>query len=132
MLSKDGSVGIAYKVTEDLNAITSAAILHLSVKTDEVLPDYLNLVLNSKVEQMQAERDAGGSILQHWKPSEIEQVVIPIIDKQTQQEISTLISESFTLKKQSEQLLEMTKRAVEIVIEESEEVAMQYINSSEK
>ncbi len=129
LLSKDGTVGIAYKVSEDMNAITSGAILHLSVKTDEVLPDYLTLVLNSKVVQMQAERDAGGSILQHWKPSEIEQVEIPIIDKQIQQQISLLVSESFMLKKQSEQLLEIAKRAVEIAIEEGEEVAMQYIQS---
>lgn len=70
LLSKDGSVGIAYKVSEDMNAITSGAILHLSVKADEVLPDYLTLVLNSKVVQMQAERDSG-SILQHWKPSKL-------------------------------------------------------------
>lgn len=131
LLSKDGSVGIAYKVSEDMNAITSGAILHLSAKTDEVLPDYLTLVLNSKVVQMQAERDAGGSILQHWKPSEIEQVEIPIIDKQTQEKIALLVSDSFMLKKQSEQLLETAKRAVEIAIEESEEVAMQFIQASQ-
>lgn len=131
LLSKDGTVGIAYKVSEDMNAITSGAILHLSVKTDEVLPDYLTLVLNSKVVQMQAERDAGGSILQHWKPSEIEQVEIPIIDKQIQEKIALLVSESFRLKKQSEQLLETAKRAVEIAIEESEEVAMQFIQASQ-
>lgn len=131
LLSKDGSVGIAYKVSEDMNAITSGAILHLSVKTDEVLPDYLTLVLNSKVVQMQAERDAGGSILQHWKPSEIEQVEIPIIDKQIQEKIASLVSDSFTLKKQSEQLLETAKRAVEIAIEEGEEVAMQFIKESQ-
>ena len=131
LLSKDGSVGIAYKVSEDMNAITSGAILHLSVKTDEVLPDYLTLVLNSKVVQMQAERDAGGSILQHWKPSEIEQVEIPIIDKQIQEKIALLVSDSFMLKKQSEQLLETAKRAVEIAIEEGEEVAMQFIKESQ-
>ncbi len=130
LLSKDGSVGIAYKVSEDMNAITSGAILHLSVKTDEVLPDYLTLVLNSKVVQMQAERDAGGSILQHWKPSEIEQVIIPIIDKHIQQQISSLVSESFILKKQSEQLLETAKRAVEIAIEQSEESALKYVEEA--
>jgi len=132
LLSKDGSVGIAYKVTEDMDAITSGAILHLSVKTDDVLPDYLTLVLNSKVVQMQAERDAGGSILQHWKPSEIAQVEIPIIDKQIQQEIASLVSESLTLKKQSEQLLETAKRAVEIAIEDEEENAFQFIENAKK
>lgn len=130
LLSKDGTVGIAYKVPEDMFAITSGAILHLQVKSDEVLPDYLTLVLNSLVVQMQAERDAGGSILQHWKPSEIEQVEIPIIDKNIQIQISELIQESFRLKKESEQLLDLAKRAVEIAIEEGEERAMEMITSS--
>lgn len=48
-----------------------------------------------------------------------------------QEKIASLISESFTLKMQSEQLLETAKRAVEIAIEESEEVAMQFINKSQ-
>lgn len=76
---------------------------------------------------MQAERDAGGSILQHWKPSEIEQVEIPIIDIQIQEKIASLVSESFTLKKQSEQLLKTAKRAVEIAIEENEDAAIAFI-----
>jgi restriction endonuclease S subunit len=129
LMSKDGTVGVAYKVPDDMFAITSGAILHLQVKTDEVLPDYLTLVLNSLVVQMQAERDAGGSILQHWKPSEIEQVEIPVVDKDVQHQISELIQESFRLKKESEQLLDLAKRAVEVAIEEGEEKAMEMIES---
>ncbi|NDP22709.1 MAG: restriction endonuclease subunit S [Paludibacter sp.] len=129
LLSKDGTVGIAYKVPEDMFAITSGAILHLNVKSADVLPDYLTLVLNSIVVQMQAERDAGGSILQHWKPSEIEQVEIPIVDKTIQEQIAALVQESFRLKKESEQLLELAKRAVEIAIEEGEERAMEMIEN---
>lgn len=127
LLTKDGSVGIAYKVENDLDCITSGAILHLKIKDKNVLPDYLTLVLNSLIVKMQAERDAGGSIIQHWKPSEIEKVLIPILDNENQQKIAFLIQESFNLKKQSENLLEVAKRAVEIAIEEDEEVAMEYI-----
>ena len=79
---------------------------------------------------MQAERDAGGSIIQHWRKEEIENVVVPIIDYNIQQEIAKLIEESFSLKKQSEHLLEVAKRAVEIAIEENEEVAKLFIEES--
>ncbi|TPD71280.1 restriction endonuclease subunit S [Flavobacterium microcysteis] len=127
LLSKDGSVGIAYKVSEDLQSITSSAILHLTVDNPKVNADYLTLVLNSKLVQLQAERDAGGSIIQHWKPSEIAEVIIPILDPKTQTQIATWVQESFSLKQQSEQLLYIAKRAVEIAIEENEEVAMAYI-----
>ena len=117
LLSKDGSVGIAYKIEQDLDVITSGALLHLIVTNKDFLPDYITLVLNSEVVKMQAERDAGGSIIQHWKPSEIEQVIIPKIPMPIQQQISTLIQESFALRKESERLLVDAKEMVEREIE---------------
>lgn len=83
LLSKDGSVGIAYKVEQDMDVITSGAILHLTITDNEFMPDYLTLVLNSVIVGMQAERDAGGSIIQHWKPSEIENVIIPKLSQES-------------------------------------------------
>lgn len=131
LFSKDGSVGIAYHLRKDFNGITSSAILHLNIKDEKrVIPEYLTLVLNSKLVQMQAERDAGGSIILHWRVSEIENVVIPIIDYAKQEKIAELIEESFSLKKQSEHLLEVAKKAVEIAIEENEETAMNYIKNN--
>lgn len=117
LLSKDGTVGIAYRVPEDLDVITSGAIVHLSLKTDRVLPDYLALVINSAVVQLQAERDAGGSIIQHWKPSEILDVRIPVLPRTIQLRISEKIQQSFTLKAKSEELLAEAKRLVENEIE---------------
>lgn len=122
-------VEIAYKVEEDMEIITSGALLHLNIIDDEFLPDYLTLVLNSPIVQLQAERDAGGSIIQHWKPSEIEEVIIPKLPLDSQKKISDLVLQSFKLKKQSEQLLEVAKKAVEIAIEQNEATAFDYINS---
>lgn len=131
LFSKDGSVGIAYHLRQDFNGITSSAILHLKIRDEKrVIPEYLTLALNSKLVQMQAERDAGGSIILHWRVSEIENVVVPIIDYAKQEKIAELIEESFSLKKQSEHLLEVAKKAVEIAIEENEETAMNYIKNN--
>lgn len=130
LLSKDGSVGIAYKVEEDLDVITSSALLHLKLKSKEVLPDYLTLVLNSKLTQMQAERDAGGSIIQHWRPDEIKQVLIPILPMDVQKELAKQIQQSFKLRKESKRLLEVAKTAVEIAIEEGEIKAMKFIKKN--
>ena len=130
LFSKDGSVGIAYHLRKNYNGITSGAILHLNVKDEsKIIPEYLTLALNSKVVQMQAERDAGGSIILHWRVGEIENVVVPIIDFNKQQEIADLIEQSFSLKKQSEHLLEVAKKAVEIAIEENEGKALEYIKT---
>ena len=131
LMSKDGSIGIAYKVEKDEDFITSSAILHLQIIDNNILPDYLTLVINSKVVQMQAERDAGGSIIQHWKPSEISNVVIPILPMEKQQEISQKVQESFRLRNESKRLLNVAKTAVEIAIGESEEAALEYLKENE-
>ena len=128
LFSKDGTVGIAYHLREDYNGITSGAILHLGLKTDEVLPEYLTLVLNSDLVQKQAERDAGGSIIQHWREEEIKSVVVPIIAKPIQEKIAEKIEQSFALKTESERLLEVAKQAVELAIEKSEAEALEVIN----
>jgi type I restriction enzyme, S subunit len=131
LFSKDGSVGTAYLLRKDLDGITSGAILHLTIRDKkQIIPEYLTLALNSKLVQMQAERDAGGSIILHWRVGEIENVVVPIIDYTKQEEIAELVEESFKLKKQSENILEVAKRAVEIAIEENEVEALKYIENA--
>jgi len=132
LLSKDGTVGIAYNIKEDTHIITSGAILHLKIKKskkDNILPEYLTLVLNSLLVQMQSQRDAGGSIIKHWKPSEIKEVLIPIIDIDKQKEIEEKIIESFKLKNESQKFLDKAKEAVEIAIEQDENIAMEYIKN---
>lgn len=129
LLSKDGSVGIAYKVEKDLDIVTSGAILHLELKTNQFLPDYLTLVLNSLIVKMQAERDAGGSIIQHWKPSEIEKVVIPWLPIDKQEHLSRKIQESFSLRRDSRELLERAVQAVELAIEKDEQTAIDWLSN---
>ncbi len=126
LLSKDGSVGIAYTVREDANFIPSGAIVRLQQISD-ILPDVLALMLNSQIVQLQAERDAGGSIIQHWKPSEINEVLLPLIDENVQKIIAEKISESFALKIESKHLLDIAKQAVEIAIEKNENAAIHVI-----
>jgi len=129
LLSKDGTVGIAYAIKNEAEMITSGAILHLSRKDESVQVEYLTLVLNSMLVQMQSERDAGGSIIKHWKPSEIAEVVIPIIDMSIQIKIEENIKTSFELKEESKVLLELAKKAVEVAIEENEDKAIKFIGA---
>ncbi|MGN1153105.1 MAG: hypothetical protein ACI4S3_03680 [Candidatus Gastranaerophilaceae bacterium] len=131
LLSKDGSVGIAYKVQEDMQVVTSGALLHLTVKdTNQILPDYLTLVLNSQVVQLQAERDCNGAIIQHWKPDDIEKVLIPVLDMDKQKEISDKVQESFRLRKEAKRLLDNAIKAVEMAIETDEESAIEWLEST--
>ena len=123
LFSKDGSIGIAYNVREDMKAITSGALLHLTIKDKSiVIPDYLTLVLNSKIVQMQSERDSNGAIIKHWKPDEIKKVVVPVISREIQEKIAEQVSESFKLRRKA-------KKAVEIAIEQDEDAAIKFLKS---
>lgn len=128
LFSKDGSIGIAYNVREDMTSITSGALLHLTIKNKSlVLPDYLTLVLNSSVVQMQAERDSNGAIIKHWKPDDIKKVVVPVVSREVQEKIAAQVSESFRLRSESEKLLARAKRAVELAIEQGEDAALKFL-----
>jgi len=117
LLTKDATPGIAFVLKKDIQGIVSGGTLRLKLKIKEVEAEYLALCLNSKIGQMQAERDAGGSIIAHWKPEQIKNVLIPILPKETQQKIAELVIQSHEARKKSKELLEEAKRKVEEMIE---------------
>lgn len=120
IFSKDGSIGIAYKCEKNLDIITSGALLHLDIRNENILPDYLTLILNSIVTQLQAERDSNGAIIQHWKLDDIKKIIVPVLPMQIQSLIAEKVQKSFALRKQSKRLLEQAKRMVEEEIEKKE------------
>lgn len=73
---------------------------------------------------------AQASVRQNTDLPTIRSIYIPTVKLDRQQEIANLIQQSFTLKAQSEHLLEVAKRAVEIAIEQDEQTAMDYINAN--
>jgi len=120
LLTKDATPGIAYVLKENVEGIISGGTLRLKLK-EEIKAEYLALCLNSIIGQMQAERDAGGSVIAHWKPEQIKNVVIPILPESTQQKISDLVLESHEARKKAKELLESSKRKVEEIIEKGGE-----------
>jgi hypothetical protein len=78
--------------------------------------------------KLQSERDSGGSIIQHWQISEIEQILIPIINLDLQIIISDKIKENFRLRVRSKDLLEIAKKGVEKAIKSDEQTAIKWLN----
>lgn len=117
LLTKDASPGVAYVLKENIEGIVSGGILRLKIKDKNISPEYLALCINSVVGQMQAERDAGGSVIKHWKPEQVKQTLIPILSKAIQEKISSLVKESFIARRKAKELLDEAKRKVEEMIE---------------
>lgn len=118
LLTKDATPGIAYSLKEDIEGIISGGTLRLKLK-GKIEGEYLTLCLNSIIGKMQAERDAGGSVIAHWKPEQIKNIVIPILSKLIQQKIADLVIKSHEARKKAKELLEEAKRKVEEMIEKN-------------
>jgi restriction endonuclease S subunit len=118
LLTKDATPGIAYLLKEPVEGIIAGGILRLRVKPD-INPEYLALVINSIVGQIQVEKDTGGSVIFHWRPNQIKNILIPILPKPTQQKIADLVQKSHEARQKAKQLLEEAKRKVEELIEKN-------------
>ncbi len=134
LLSKDATPGIAYylKDTPD-KMIPSSGILRITIKdAGRVYPEYLALVLNSAVVQKQLERDAGGSIINHWLVDQVKNTLIPVLPILVQKQISEKADQSFSNREQSKRLLDIAKQGVEMAIEKSEKDAQKWIDAELK
>ena len=118
LLTKDGTIGTCYVVDENVSGIISSGIIKLGLKDNSIPKEYLALVINSKICQMQAERECSGALITHWKPDQIRKLRIPILDNDIMQEISHLVVKSKEARKQSQQLLIDVKAKVEKLIED--------------
>jgi len=116
LLSKDATPGIAYHLKEPIDGIISSGILRLQALSN-IKREYICLVINSIVGQSQSERDSGGSVINHWKPSQVQNTLIPLLPDKIQERIESLCLESHSARRQAKGLLEEAKRKVEEMIE---------------
>ena len=89
----------------------------------------LLVLMKSLVGQLQLKKGCSGTILSAIKRDEINKLILPAIALDRQTQIKQRIIESFKLRKQSKHLLECTKRAVEIAIEQDERAAIDWLKS---
>ena len=98
------------------------------IRTDAMSPIFLALYLNSIAGQYQVDQHFKGSSGKiELYPADMANFWCPELDLVTQKKNDKLAQQSFTLKAQSERLLEAAKRAVEIAIEQDEAAGMAYL-----
>lgn len=127
--SIEGSLESCALVTEEYNnALCSTGFYVINSK--QINSETLLVLFKSEPMQNILKQNCSGTILTAINKTEFQNIPIPLIKKDVQKEIKDKISESFRLKKESEQLLETAKRAVEIAIEQDENAALQFIESA--
>ena len=123
-----GTIGNFGVVDDSLNgALCSDNIICFHLPP-EYLPDVYALYFNLPIISDFIRRLSRGSVQQRMNQETLRDVLIPFIKIDTQQKISDLVQKSFTLRRESEQLINLAVKSVEIAIESSEADAVKYIN----
>lgn len=124
--SIEGSLNSCALITEDFNdALCSTGFF--IIKSDLINSETLLVLFKTELMQNILKQNCSGTILTAINKTEVQNIPIPFIDKDIQKQIKEGISESFRLRSQSEYLLTVAKRAVELAIEEGEEMGLKYI-----
>ena len=85
-------------------------------KSPEILKEYLFVVLCSIVGKLQFEKPTTGTSYPTITDEDIENTLVPILPKPTQQKIADLVQKSYQARKKAKELLEQAKRKVEELI----------------
>mgnify|MGYP001119620385 CR=1 FL=1 len=101
--------------TELNNSVGTSAFVVCG--TEKPFREYLSIFLKSSLGLGQLEKPISSSMYPTIKEDDVKNLLIPILPKPKQEKISTLVRESFSLRKESKNLLEKSKKVVERAIE---------------
>ena len=113
--SLSGSLDKIALVPKELNnsiATTGTFVIN----SENFYSEFLFLLFRTELIKLQLEQKTAGAIMTAVPKTTFGDLLIPIIPKQKQENIAKLIKQSFTLRKESRQLLNETKEKVEKII----------------
>jgi restriction endonuclease S subunit len=123
--SVEGSLASCAIIPKEFNnAICSTGFYVINSKN--INSETLLLLFKTAVIHLM-EKGCSGTILTAINNEEFFKIPLPTIDENIQKTISDKIQQSFALQSKSKQLLEAAKKAVEMAIEQNEEMAMDYL-----
>lgn len=109
-------------------ATDSTLRIYRAKETTRVLPEVLCIFLQSKIGQELIYRYVVGSTgIINIYDDDVAKIPIPVLDAELQKDIAAKVQESFALRRQSKQLLEYAKQAVEMAIEQGENAALAWL-----
>jgi len=114
--SIEGSLESCALVTEDYNNALCSTGFYV-INSESINSETLLVLFKSEVMQNILKQGCSGTILTAINKTEFLQIPVPLIDKGVQSKIASQIEESFSLRRESERLLEEAKEMVEREIE---------------
>lgn len=97
------------------------------LSSDSINSETLLVLFKSEPIQALMKQRCSGTILMGITKDEFLSMPLPRIADETQEQIASIVRQAFSLRQQSEQLLDYAKRAVELAIEQGEDAAMAWL-----
>jgi type I restriction enzyme, S subunit len=105
-------------VTESV--FVNQRVCHLTINADNIPPEYVTLVINSKIGQTQLLREMTiAQTVGHITNQSVSRLIIPLLAKDKIDDLARMLQDSMASKIRSELFLSIAKRAVELAIETS-------------
>ena len=126
--SVEGSLQSCALITDEYDGVLCSTGFYV-LDSDCINSETLLVLFKSEPIQALMKQRCSGTILTAISKDELLSMPLPMIDDDIQEEIAAKVQEAFTLRKQSKQLLEYAKQAVEMAIEQGEDVALEWLNT---
>jgi len=120
-----GAIGVIPNECRD-NGVCSNAFVVLKIPSPE--REFLQVYLRSTIGKTLLEKPCKGTSYPTINDNDVKLLPVPTIAQSKIEQISHLVQQSHTARRESKTLLEKAKRAVEIAIEEGEERALEFLS----
>lgn len=124
--SVEGSLQSCALITNEYDGALCSTGFYV-LDSDFINSETLLVLFKSEPIQALMKQRCSGTILTAISKDELLSMPLPMIDDDIQKEIAAKVQEAFTLRKQSKQLLEYAKQAVEMAIEQGEDAAIEWL-----
>lgn len=121
LISRSGSLGLVSCVVDEIrNSVLSSHIFKVSLLTDKILPNYLEIYLRSTLGQFQFFQKNNGGVIPEINQSALKDtlVILPSISKQREiaEHIQAIRTQAKQLQQEAEQILRNAKAHIEQMI----------------
>lgn len=124
--SIEGSLQSCALITDDYDGAICSTGFYV-IDSDKLNSETLLVLFKSPPIQALLKKRCSGTILTAISKGELENMPLPKVERKTQDAIAQKVQRSFTLRNQSEQLLETAKQVVEMAIEDGEADAIEWL-----
>ena len=124
--SVEGSLQSCALITDEYDGALCSTGFYV-LDSDCINSETLLVLFKSEPIQALMKQRCSGTILTAISKDELLSMPLPMIDEDVQKAIAAKVQESVSLRRQSKQLLEYAKQAVEMAIEQGEDTALEWL-----